>query len=110
MSYRYTKTTAIFASRKERRSAYHRKGTPIPTACSCANIESDEILVNRLLCDVVGSHEPSGNRTDGKGCVMEAKPIKPAPLSAPIFDYLRRYKFKKVVLCNDTVIGLWYVL
>ena len=30
--------------------------------------------------------------------------------SAPIFDYLRRYKFKKVVLCNDTDIGLRAVI
>jgi hypothetical protein len=81
----------------------------MPTTCSCANIESDEILVYRLLRDVVGAHEPSGNRTDGKGCVMEAKPIKPAPMSAPIFDYPRRYKFKKLVQSNDTEIGLWCV-
>ena len=30
--------------------------------------------------------------------------------STPIFDYLRRYKFKKVVLCNDTDIGLRAVI
>jgi hypothetical protein len=40
---------------------------------------------------------------------MEAKPIKPPPMSAPIFDYLRRYKFKKLVQSNDTEIGLWCV-
>lgn len=29
-----------------------------------------------------------------------------ATMTAPIFDYLRRYGFKKVVLCNDTAVGL----
>ena len=31
-------------------------------------------------------------------------------MSAPVFDYLRRYRFKKVVLCNDTEIGLRAVI
>jgi leucine dehydrogenase len=41
---------------------------------------------------------------------METKPTGPVPMAAPIFDYLRRYKFKKVVLCNDTEIGLRAVI
>jgi len=31
-------------------------------------------------------------------------------MTAPIFDYLKRYKFKKVVLCNDTDTGLRAVI
>src|ERR671911_182789 len=41
---------------------------------------------------------------------MEAKATGSRPMSAPIFDYLRRYRFKKVVLCNDTDIGLRAVI
>ena len=41
---------------------------------------------------------------------MEAKSAETAPMAAPIFDYLRRYKFKKVMLCNDTEIGLRAVI
>ena len=41
---------------------------------------------------------------------MEAKSVETAPMTAPIFDYLRRYRFKKVVLCNDTDIGLRAVI
>ena len=56
------------------------------------------------------SGEPPGNQTDRKEEVMETKPTRPVPMAAPIFDYLRRYKFKKVVLCNDTEIGLRAVI
>lgn len=41
---------------------------------------------------------------------MEAKATGSRPMSAPVFDYLRRYRFKKVVLCNDTEIGLRAVI
>ena len=41
---------------------------------------------------------------------MEAKASGSRPMSAPVFDYLRRYRFKKVVLCNDTEIGLRAVI
>jgi leucine dehydrogenase len=41
---------------------------------------------------------------------MEAKAVETVPMTAPIFDYLRRYRFKKVVLCNDTDIGLRAVI
>jgi leucine dehydrogenase len=41
---------------------------------------------------------------------MEAKATGSGPMSAPVFDYLRRYRFKKVVLCNDTEIGLRAVI
>jgi leucine dehydrogenase len=41
---------------------------------------------------------------------MEAKSVETALMTAPIFDYLRRYRFKKVVLCNDTDIGLRAVI
>jgi leucine dehydrogenase len=42
--------------------------------------------------------------------MMEARSVGTAPMTAPIFDYLRRYRFKKVVLCNDTDIGLRAVI
>ena len=41
---------------------------------------------------------------------MEGKATGSRPMSAPVFDYLRRYRFKKVVLCNDTEIGLRAVI
>ena len=41
---------------------------------------------------------------------MEAKATGSRPMSAPVFDYLRRYRFKKVMLCNDTEIGLRAVI
>jgi leucine dehydrogenase len=41
---------------------------------------------------------------------MEGKAAGSRPMSAPVFDYLRRYRFKKVVLCNDTEIGLRAVI
>src|SRR5918994_4717059 len=37
---------------------------------------------------------------------MDAKSVETPPMTAPMFDYLRRYKFKKVILCNDTDVGL----
>jgi leucine dehydrogenase len=41
---------------------------------------------------------------------METNSVEAAPMAAPIFDYLRRYRFKKVVLCNDTDVGLRAVI
>jgi leucine dehydrogenase len=41
---------------------------------------------------------------------MTTEPVETVPMTAPIFDYLRRYRFKKVVLCNDTDIGLRAVI
>lgn len=41
---------------------------------------------------------------------MTTEPVETVPMTAPIFDYLKRYRFKKVVLCNDTDIGLRAVI
>jgi hypothetical protein len=41
---------------------------------------------------------------------MASEPVETVPMTAPIFDYLKRYKFKKVVLCNDTDTGLRAVI
>jgi leucine dehydrogenase len=36
----------------------------------------------------------------------EVETFESIPTQSPVFDYLQRYKFKKVLLCNDTEIGL----
>jgi leucine dehydrogenase len=41
---------------------------------------------------------------------MASESVETVPMTAPIFDYLKRYKFKKVVLCNDTDTGLRAVI
>jgi len=41
---------------------------------------------------------------------MTNESAKTVPMTAPIFDYLKRYKFKKVVLCNDADTGLRAVI
>lgn len=41
---------------------------------------------------------------------MTTESVGTVPMTAPIFDYLKRYKFKKVVLCNDTDTGLRAVI
>jgi leucine dehydrogenase len=45
-----------------------------------------------------------------EGEKMTTEPVETVPMTAPIFDYLKRYRFKKVVLCNDTDIGLRAVI
>lgn len=61
-------------------------------------------------CSVVGSLDAADKRLSSKEKGMEDAPTDPVPMAATIFDYLRRYKFKKVVLCNDTDIGLRAVI
>ena len=31
-------------------------------------------------------------------------------MDAPVLDYMRRYRFKKLVLCNDSEVGLRAVI
>src|SRR5690349_13294550 len=45
-----------------------------------------------------------------EGVAMSIEQAPPAGMAAPIFDYLRRYRFKKVQLVNDTATGLRAVI